>query len=788
MRMVSEYNVLGLPDTGDQVVYILDQVKALEEELLILGVMECKPDVILGNYTDENIVASLMASKLGVTPDFKWKELEPKYHFSCQFTVDMIAMNAVDFIITSTYQEIAGSKSRVGQYESHAAFTMPGLARVVVGINVFDPKFNLAAPGAGLSSGQKETHNLFHGKARYGEEHYRINRVPALYEAFGLTVIKVMNCGLPTFATIRRGPAEIIVDGVSGFHIDPKDGDQLGKKIVDFFDKCKVDAGYWDMISQDGLKCIYECYTWKIYANKVLNMGSIYGFWRQLNKEKKQAKQRYIDMFYNLQFKKLVKNVAIPSEESKKSAITVTPKPKPQPQTQIQPLAKTPPPEPQQLVPVATKELQPTPRDECLKPKLSFPTRRPFFSFKMGIPSAIRQALKLSSAGYLISAVLAIFVPNEYKSQVTMGKFIVEQTVFYIGCFVVFFCWELSHHLHKVVHTKRFKFAPPKGSAAAETNPSEPLLAALEESPPKSLLQYLAYLYLCMVCESNADTWRRAAFFEETGETYKRVVAVCLRPLEKLTLKLGEGFENCSSGNSFEVSHQLRSPAERLTDSRLYQLFWDFQLCAWSARSAASLTVHSHREDRFGVAQLSGNNAAIMSTLLSSLLAVETLMGKKTNLQSPNYLMGPAGIKSRIEHAGAGAGEHSAFFLPIKCPPNAFRPSRLRSGRPTRDSTTKSGHFGSVSTVKYMKQEHGKENGGECPVCLSAFVDGEEVRQLNVCNHSFHVACIDTWLCSHSSCPVCRASIAVKRPRRPAVNGDGEDDLRQGLPDSANLV
>lgn len=82
--------------------------------------------------------------------------------------------------------------------------------------------------------------------------------------------------------------------------------------------------------------------------------------------------------------------------------------------------------------------------------------RRPFFSFKMGIPSAIRQALKLSSAGYLISAVLAIFVPNEYKSQVTMGKFIVEQTVFYIGCFVVFFCWELSHHLHQVSFFKTF--------------------------------------------------------------------------------------------------------------------------------------------------------------------------------------------------------------------------------------------------------------------------------------------------------------------------------------------
>ena len=35
-----------------------------------------------------------------------------------------------DFIITSTYQEIAGQTAHVGQYESHMAFTMPGLFRV----------------------------------------------------------------------------------------------------------------------------------------------------------------------------------------------------------------------------------------------------------------------------------------------------------------------------------------------------------------------------------------------------------------------------------------------------------------------------------------------------------------------------------------------------------------------------------------------------------------------------------------------------------------------------------
>jgi sucrose synthase len=39
----------------------------------------------------------------------------------------------------------------VGQYESHIAFTMPGLYRVVHGIDVFDPKFNIVSPGADMS-------------------------------------------------------------------------------------------------------------------------------------------------------------------------------------------------------------------------------------------------------------------------------------------------------------------------------------------------------------------------------------------------------------------------------------------------------------------------------------------------------------------------------------------------------------------------------------------------------------------------------------------------------------
>lgn len=43
------------------------------------------------------------------------------------------------------------SKDTVGQYESHMAFTMPGLYRVVHGIDVFDPKFNIVSPGADVN-------------------------------------------------------------------------------------------------------------------------------------------------------------------------------------------------------------------------------------------------------------------------------------------------------------------------------------------------------------------------------------------------------------------------------------------------------------------------------------------------------------------------------------------------------------------------------------------------------------------------------------------------------------
>lgn len=512
-------NVLGLPDTGGQVVYILDQVRALENEMLlrmqkqgldvtprilivtrlipdakgttcnqrlervsgtehshilrvpfrtdkgilrkwisrfdvwpyletfaedaaseIAAELQGVPELIIGNYSDGNLVASLLASKLGVTQctiahalektkypdsDIYWKNFDDKYHFSCQFTADLIAMNNADFIITSTYQEIAGSKNTVGQYESHTAFTLPGLYRVVHGIDVFDPKFNIVSPGADMciyfpysdvekrltalhgsiekllyDPEQNEEHigmlndrskpiifsmarldqvknitglvecyaknaklremaNLvvvagyndvkksndreeiveiekmhdlmkeynLHGqfrwmssqtnRARNGELYRYIADTrgifvqPAFYEAFGLTVVEAMTCGLPTFATCHGGPAEIIENGVSGFHIDPYHPDQVATTMVDFFEKCKEDSSHWSKISDAGLQRIYERYTWKIYSERLMTLAGVYGFWKYVSKLSRRETRRYLEMFYTLKFRDLAKSVPL---------------------------------------------------------------------------------------------------------------------------------------------------------------------------------------------------------------------------------------------------------------------------------------------------------------------------------------------------------------------------------------------------------------------------------------------------------------------------------------------
>ncbi|VAX22150.1 sucrose synthase [hydrothermal vent metagenome] len=511
-------NVLGMPDTGGQVVYILDQVRALEKEmrrrLSEQGIMidpqivvvtrlipeagnttcdqrienitgtqnarilrvpfrnkagevvpqwisrfevwpyldrftmdvekelstefEYRPDLIIGNYSDGNLVASILSNRLQVTQcniahaleknkylysDLYWKDNEERYHFSCQFTADLISMNTADFIITSTYQEIAGNVDSIGQYESYSTFTMPGLYRVVHGIDMFDPKFNIVSPGAdaevyfshrdkerrlaglrdeleslvfgngerpdargsfedrskpilftlarldriknitglvdwfGNSERLREKVNLLiiaghldQDKSSDAEEREQIGRMhdlmnyhkldgqlrwlgvhleknmsaelyryiadlrgafvqPAMFEAFGLTVIEAMTSGLPIFATCYGGPLEIIEHGVSGFHINPNHGEEAADIMADFFEKCASDPGHWDKISEGAEKRVEERYTWKLYAERMMTLSRVYGFWKYVTNLERDETRRYLELLYGLQFRKLAESV-----------------------------------------------------------------------------------------------------------------------------------------------------------------------------------------------------------------------------------------------------------------------------------------------------------------------------------------------------------------------------------------------------------------------------------------------------------------------------------------------
>lgn len=64
----------------------------------------------------------------------------------------------------------------------------------------------------------------------------------------------------------------------------------------------------------------------------------------------------------------------------------------------------------------------------------------------------------------------------------------------------------------------------------------------------------------------------------------------------------------------------------------------------------------------------------------------------------------------------------------------------------------------SIAVCKYKKGD-GLVEGTECAVCLGEFQENESLRLLPKCNHAFHLPCIDTWLKSHSNCPLCRASV-----------------------------
>ncbi|KAL6964250.1 RING-type E3 ubiquitin transferase [Sarracenia purpurea var. burkii] len=88
----------------------------------------------------------------------------------------------------------------------------------------------------------------------------------------------------------------------------------------------------------------------------------------------------------------------------------------------------------------------------------------------------------------------------------------------------------------------------------------------------------------------------------------------------------------------------------------------------------------------------------------------------------------------------------------------------------------------SISVVKY-KIGDGLVEGTECSVCLNEFREDETLRLLPKCSHAFHIPCIDTWLRSHTSCPMCRAGIVAAATPDLTISASSErrEEARVGV-------
>lgn len=61
--------------------------------------------------------------------------------------------------------------------------------------------------------------------------------------------------------------------------------------------------------------------------------------------------------------------------------------------------------------------------------------------------------------------------------------------------------------------------------------------------------------------------------------------------------------------------------------------------------------------------------------------------------------------------------------------------------------------------VFHYKEIVGVNEPFDCAVCLCEFSEKDKLRLLPMCSHAFHINCIDTWLLSNSTCPLCRGTL-----------------------------
>ena len=79
------------------------------------------------------------------------------------------------------------------------------------------------------------------------------------------------------------------------------------------------------------------------------------------------------------------------------------------------------------------------------------------------------------------------------------------------------------------------------------------------------------------------------------------------------------------------------------------------------------------------------------------------------------------------------------------------------------------------------EEVEGELETDSCCICREPFTEGTVIRKLNRCSHKFHISCIDTWLQSNTTCPLCRSSV---RPLLIDITSDRDNENRDNRENS----
>jgi glycosyltransferase involved in cell wall biosynthesis len=93
---------------------------------------------------------------------------------------------------------------------------------------------------------------------------------PSHFETFGMAIVEAMSCGLPVVSTNVGGPGEIVIDGVTGFLVPPKQPAALAERIVQLLD----DPALRERMSAAARERVLANFTLDRFANEFMELAA----------------------------------------------------------------------------------------------------------------------------------------------------------------------------------------------------------------------------------------------------------------------------------------------------------------------------------------------------------------------------------------------------------------------------------------------------------------------------------------------------------------------------------